>query len=152
MEIHLAKREDLEEVVPLFGAYLQFYGKEFDSAKSRDFLEERLKAKDSVIFIARVRESGRVAGFAQLYASWSSLAQRKSWILNDLYVGFDFRRKGLAKELVQACMKFSNESGAKGLTLQTSRENHEAQSLYRVLGWLRDEEFITYYFDHRESE
>ncbi len=150
--IRLARRNELQTLVSLFGSYLTFYGKTVDVPKCTRFLGERLTAADSVIFVAEVDSAaeidGALAGFAQLYPSWSSLSQRRNWILNDLYVDPHFRRQGVARKLIETCTAHSEKTGAKGLTLQTATDNLEAQALYRSLGWSRDEQFLTYYLEH----
>src|SRR6266702_6632429 len=90
--------DDLEALVPLFDGYRRFYGQPADLVAARAFLSERIKRNESVIFLA-IRE-GSVAGFTQLYPSFSSVAAERLWILNDLFVAPDARRTGAGRALL----------------------------------------------------
>ena len=52
MEIIRATSTDLDLVAPLFDGYRQFYRCPPDLALAREFIAERLKREDSVIFLA----------------------------------------------------------------------------------------------------
>ncbi len=139
--------QDLESLLNLFIGYLEFYKKEIDREKSKKFLQDRIKKNDSVILVAQDKNN-QLVGFTQLYPSFSSLSQKQNWILNDLFVAKSARGQGVAKELMEFAMQYSQQSGAKGLSLQTARDNYPAQKLYESLAWKRDEEFYTYHFTH----
>src|SRR5262252_8860136 len=82
----------VELVVPLFDAYRRFYGQPPDPDGARRFLAERLGRGESVIYA--VVEDGRALGFTQLYPSFSSVSMKPIWILNDLFVTEEARRRG----------------------------------------------------------
>jgi ribosomal protein S18 acetylase RimI-like enzyme len=145
MKVRPAEPEDLEVLAVLFDGYRQFYQQKSDLQGAREFLAERLKRKDSRLFIA-VSDLGEAAGFAQLYPSFSSISMRPLWILNDLFVGPEFRGRGLGHALLEACVADAKQTGAKGLTLKTARDNESAQSLYEKAGWKRDEQYVSYGF------
>jgi GNAT superfamily N-acetyltransferase len=141
--IRPADAADLEALVPLFDAYRVFYQCPSDPDSALRFLEARLAAGDSRIFLA-FRE-GRAVGFTQLYPSFSSLSMRRLWILNDLYVAPEARRNGTGRALMDAAADFARADGAKGLALSTQIGNQVAQVLYAKLGYRRDEEFFHYF-------
>src|SRR5262249_53998341 len=85
--------EQVELVAPLFDDYRQFYGQPPDPDGARRFLAERLGRGESVILA--VVGGGRALGFTQLYPSFSSVSMKPIWILNDLYVAEDARRRGV---------------------------------------------------------
>lgn len=66
------------------------------------------------------------------------------WILNDLYVDEKYRRLGIARELLGKAEQFARETGAKGLSLETTPDNFNAQKLYEILGWEREDGFLHY--------
>jgi len=74
--VRTAQIDDLHSVALLFDAYRQFYRQETDLSGAREFIAHRLKAKDSAIFVA-VDRDGKVAGFVQLYPSFSSVAMKR---------------------------------------------------------------------------
>lgn len=146
-EIRKATLSDLDGLLPLFLDYLQFYTVPINTEKCKKFLFDRLENKDSTILIA-VIEGTSIIGFSQLYSSFSSLHQVSTWILNDLFVEEKARGQKVGEALLQKAQEISFNSGAKGLSLQTSVKNKLAQMLYEKNGWIRDNEFITYYFNH----
>ena len=78
-----AKEEHIPILIPLLDKYRVFYGQRSDKQAAQSFLENRMKNKDSVIFIAFYE--GSPAGFTQLYSSFSSVSLKPIFILNDLY-------------------------------------------------------------------
>lgn len=135
-------------VAPLFDAYRQFYKQAPNVERVRTFIARRLINRESVIFLALNPEDHTEAwGFTQLYPSFSSVAMRRLWILNDLYVLPDLRKRGVASALLEKSRSFAIETGAKGLALSTAVDNATAQQLYEKLGWKKDDEFYYYYLN-----
>src|SRR5689334_15760294 len=143
MQIHQATIEDLEQLVPLFDAYRQFYGQPPDEALARAFLLERFQHQESIIFLA-CEQTGAGLGFTQLYPSFSSVGAKRIYILNDLFVVPAARGRGLAGQLLERAAQFGRAMGALRLTLATGLENKTAQKVYESLGWQRDENFYHY--------
>jgi ribosomal protein S18 acetylase RimI-like enzyme len=141
--VRQATLADLSRLVPLFDGYRHFYGQPSDPAKAEAFLRERLTNRDSVIFLA-CDAHGTAVGFIQLYPIFSSVQCRRSWLLNDLFVAPEARRRGVARELMDRARDHGVTSGAAWLMLATQHTNLEAQRLYESLGWRRDEEFLHY--------
>lgn len=132
---------DVDRLVPLFGAYREFYRQPPDPVREGRFLADRLAREESVVFVAD--EDGTAVGFTQLYPLFSSLSLRPVWLLNDLYVLPDRRRRGIASLLLRRAREHARETGAEYLTLETARDN-PARHLYEAEGWKRDEVFFTY--------
>lgn len=137
---------DVELVAPLFDAYRQFYGAGSDIPAAREFLTQRLSRGESVILLAILEsEDGscdRVAGFAQLYPSFSSLALRSTMILNDLFVAPECRRMGVARRLVGESVSYARLAGALRIELATQHTNCGARALYESEGFAYDREFV----------
>jgi ribosomal protein S18 acetylase RimI-like enzyme len=142
-KVRQATIDDLDELVPLFDAYRQFYGQDQELDLARSFLGDRLERNDSVIFIACASD-GTGVGFTQLYPSFSSTMVTFIFILNDLFVAPDTRAMGVGSALLKAAARFGQEVGAARLTLSTAADNTAAQTLYRSMGWERSEAFWTY--------
>jgi len=126
----------------LFDAYRQFYGQDSDVENASLFLQERLAARDSVVFLAY--DEGDAVGFTQLYPSLSSVSLNRTWILNDLYVEPRARRNGVAKLLIHRAKDHALSTGATKLVLATASDNVLAQRLYEKHGFKKDD-FIHYY-------
>src|SRR6266446_3067123 len=141
LRIARAARMDIDDLVPLFDGYRQFYGQRSDLAAARAFLRDRIERDESVIYLGYTgpREA---AGFTQLYPSFSSVSMKPLWILNDLFVRSDIRRGGVGRALLERARQHAAETGAKGLILSTAVTNKPAQTLYESCGWQRDDEFF----------
>ena len=146
MDIVRAQLEHAELVIPLFDAYRQFYKQSSNLAGARQFLTDRIKKDQSVIFLAIEKNgsSQKGIGFTQLYPSFSSTSMRRLWILNDLFVGPGARQKGVGEALMQRARQWALETGSEALTLETAVDNHTAQRLYEKLGYKKDEVYYRY--------
>jgi len=140
--IRRATLADLDALAPLFDAYLVFYEKPSDIAAARAFLEARIAAGQSAVFLAL--QDGAVVGFTQLYPSFSSVSLAPIHVLNDLYVQDSARRAGVAKALLVAAIEYARIEGSVRLALSTARANTAAQALYEHYGWTRDDHYLTY--------
>ncbi|MGE7878997.1 GNAT family N-acetyltransferase [Peribacillus muralis] len=143
MNIQRATLDQLESLTSLFDSYRVFYEQLPDLDSARIFLRERLVNGQSVVYIAFEEEDA--VGFVQLYPSFSSVSMRHSWILNDLFVKESARKKGYGEELLKAAITFARGSGAKGITLETGKDNVKAQSLYEKIGFARESNYF-YHF------
>jgi ribosomal protein S18 acetylase RimI-like enzyme len=133
-----ANGDDLDDLEVLFDRYRVFYKQPSDLVLARAFIEERLQREESWIFVARDAIGHEALGFTQLYPMFSSVGARRIWILNDLFVTADARRRGVARELMAAARAFAAETGALRLVLETAEDNHAAQALYESLGYQRE--------------
>ncbi|PZV01115.1 MAG: GNAT family N-acetyltransferase [Leptolyngbya sp.] len=142
MEIVLANLTHLEALAALFDGYRVFYQQPSDRQGAQQFLQARLEKGDSTILVAVVE--GQLAGFTQLYPSFSSVSMKPIWILNDLFVAEAYRGRGIAKQLMTATENFAQETGAIRIGLSTQVTNTSAQALYEARGYVRDTEFYHY--------
>lgn len=143
MTVFPCRSADLDDLVPLFDAYRQFYGQDSDLSSARMFLHDRLTLGDSIILAVR-DDARKVVGFTQLYRSFSSVRMVRLWILNDLYVAPEARDRGFGRLLMEAAAARAREAGVRVLALATQKDNVVAKSLYESLGWVRDTEFDYY--------
>ncbi len=132
----------LDLLAPLFDAYRQFYAQPADPEGARAFLADLMREGASVVFLARDGERG--LGFTQLYPLFSSVAMRRVWILNDLFVAPEGRRQGVARALMERARRHAAETGAARLELATASDNGAAQALYEALGYERETGFLHY--------
>lgn len=143
-EILPASIHHLEELVSVFDAYRTFYAQPSDPNGAAAFLKKRLTREESKIYLAYSQELKQILGFVQLYPSFSSVSMQRLWILNDLFVQPDYRRNGIGKALMQKAQELAEQSGAKGLVLETGIENRSAQALYEQLGYKRSNDYYVY--------
>jgi len=141
--IHTAIPEDAALIAPLFDAYRQFYEQPADADAALAFITARLERGESVILLAR-RPDGSALGFCQLYPSFCSVLAAPIYVLYDLFVVPDARRRGVGRALLLAAEAHARATGHARMDLTTARNNLRAQALYESLGWVRDEVFLTY--------
>jgi GNAT superfamily N-acetyltransferase len=138
--IRKAVLEDAAEIAVLFDAYRIWYHQDSDVEKAKQFLSDRLRNSESVIFMAE--EENRMVGFTQLYPIFSSVSMCNAWLLNDLFVTETARGKGIASNLLNAARQLGCENNSKWLMLQTSCDNEAAQRLYEKSGWVKEKDFF----------
>ena len=145
MKIQQVKLSEVVEIAPLFDAYRQFYEQPSDVLLAESYLKKRVENDNCIIFAARA-DTGNLIGFTLLYPTFCSLAAQPAWILYDLFVDAQMRRKGVAQKLLMTAQAFALESGAVWLRLETAATNTLGQKLYEKLGWERDADFYSYFF------
>lgn len=137
MTIRQATINDLNQLSILFAQYRVFYEQPFEPDQATLFLKERLSKEESTVFIAI--ENDQYTGFIQLYPSFSSVGMKKIWILNDLFVSADYRKKGIGQLLIDHVLAYCKETGRKKVVLSTAHDNINAQKLYEKLGFTRSD-------------
>ncbi len=143
-QIRRGSEADIRSAAELFDGYRQFYGQLADYLLAEAFLRDRFANNDSALFLAFESQSGKGLGFVQLYPSLSSVAARRIWILNDLFVAPGVRRRGVGRALLQAARDFAASTGAMRLVLSTAATNREARALYESCGYKKDDVFVVY--------
>jgi len=146
-KITKATISDLNLLVELFENYRIFYEKEPDKVRAEEFLSERLKLNDSEIFVAKA-DTNDLVGFVQLYPIFSSTRMKRLWLLNDLFVDKEYRRKGVSKQLIEAAKELCKQTKACGLVLETAKKNIVGNGLYPKVGFSLDNEHNYYSWDN----
>lgn len=149
MNIRKSNQNDLNQLSQLFDAYRQFYQQAADITAAQQFLKERLRQNESVIFVAE--ESQNLVGFTQLFPSFSSVSMQRLWVLNDLYVAAEARKQGVAEALMAAAHDFAKETNSKGIILETDWDNVKAQKLYDKLGYEKQNSTYHYFLATKHS-
>lgn len=122
--------EQLDELSPLIAGYQRSYGAyEPDENRNRQFFPRFLESDDSGMILGAHLDSTLV-GFATLYWTFSSVAARDTALLNDLFVDPGFRKRGVARTLLSACVAEAESRGFHRLDWFTQSENTTAQLLY----------------------
>ncbi|WP_053589046.1 GNAT family N-acetyltransferase [Bacillus sp. FJAT-22090] len=148
INVMVAGLNELDLVTTLFDKYRVFYNQESNLEAGRKFIEERMKEKQSVIFLVTQEQVNDVLplGFVQLFPSFSSVSMERLWILNDLYVDQSARRLGVAKLLLEKAKEYAIQTNSKGLVLETAIDNLNAQRLYESIGYKKDRGTMHYSF------
>ena len=142
VQIERATNTQLEELVPLLSAYREFYEQKADADSERKYLEERMSNNECAVFLAR--EEGQAAGFVLLYPTFDSVMLSPIWVLHDLFVSQDQRKKGVGRSLMTTAHDYCRQQGARRVDLSTALTNTVAQPLYESMGYEKDKEFYSY--------
>ena len=145
-EIIKANVNHIKQVGELFDLYRQFYKYVSNINESTDYISERMKNNESIIFIATSKQK-EVMGFVQLYETFGSLDLGKIIILYDLYVKKDHRKNKIGRQLMLKSHEYAKKINAKRIQLSTATDNFIGQSLYESLGYVKDADFYTYDFE-----
>jgi len=129
MKIIQANETHIDQVVDLFDAYRVWYRKSSDKENAKEFLLERMKSKESIVYIAE-DENGKLLGFTQLYPIFSSTRMKRMWLLNDLFVHAESRGKGISKMLINKAKDLAKSNNAYGILLETEKSNDIGNHLY----------------------
>ena len=141
-----AKSKPIEQVGELFDLYRQFYKYESNLIESTNYIKDRIKNNESIIFIA-INDANKAIGFVQLYETFGSLDLGKIIILYDLYVKEDHRKNNIGRQLMIRSHEYAKKINAKRIQLSTATDNFIGQSLYESLGYVKDIDFYTYDFE-----
>lgn len=142
MKICMVTQQTMGDVVPLFNAYREFYGQSSDLQQAEQFIQERVMGAESIICLAYLEEEP--VGFAQLFPVFSSVAMKRAFLLNDLFVAKQARKQGVAQALMEQCYSYCQQEDARYMMLETARDNVQAQKLYEKMGMTIDE--TVYYY------
>jgi ribosomal protein S18 acetylase RimI-like enzyme len=145
-EIIKANVNHIKQVGELFDLYRQFYKYVSNINESTDYISERMKNNESIIFIATSKQK-EIMGFVQLYETFGSLDLGKIIILYDLYVKKDHRKNKIGRQLMLKSHEYAKKINAKRIQLSTATDNFIGQSLYESLGYVKDADFYTYDFE-----
>jgi len=144
MKIIRADETHTDAIAELFDQYRQFYECESDIALAKQFVDERLRNRESTIFIA-VDDKGITRGFVQLYPSYCSIDAGKILILHDLFVSASLRNQGVGRQLMDKATEYARENDVIRIDLLTAKTNHPGQALYEKLGYEKTlEDFFAY--------
>lgn len=84
---------------------------------------------------------GKLVGNVSVYpASWHKEIG-KAWMIANVSTHPDYRKRGIARELMINCMDFVHEKGATHAILQVDYDNEAAIHLYESLGFVRERAF-----------
>mmetsp|Transcript_9508 Transcript_9508/g.15845 ORF Transcript_9508/g.15845 Transcript_9508/m.15845 type:complete len:150 (+) Transcript_9508:101-550(+) len=136
--IRPANMDDVEQLSVLMDQYRVYYGTSSDVDQAKAFISERITDKESVIFVAEL--DGILVGFTQLYPLFSTVQLKRLWLLNDLFVHKDARRRHIGQSLIERAKELcADTSNCGGLLLETEKTNVAGNQLYPKTGFVLNE-------------
>lgn len=137
MKIRKIELNDIKNLSELFNDYRIFYEMESDLEGAKKFLLERIKNKESEIFVAENPENNLI-GFVQMYPIFSSTRMKRLWLLNDLFVVENHRGLGVSVLLINKAKELCIETNSCGIVLETAKSNDIGNKLYPKAGFSMD--------------
>jgi GNAT superfamily N-acetyltransferase len=145
MIIKQASIEHVQALSAIFNNYRESVEGVSDLAATTAFVEKIIRNGEATTFIALPENENKIiSGFANLYPCYSSLALKRLWNLNDLFIHERSRGQGTATTLIKHVMNFASESQAIRIELKTAQQNISAKKFYNSLGFTIDTDHIYY--------
>ena len=140
--VQLAVQEDIETILGLMRCMQvdDAWEESFHEATVQKNLEELL-ANPAYGLIYLVREAQYPIGYLVLCFDFSLEYHGKGAWVDELFIGTDYRGKGIGSELLELAETASREHGAKVLHLEVNHGNH-AIELYRRRGFVEHRRFL----------
>jgi GNAT superfamily N-acetyltransferase len=114
----------------LLDEYRQHYGANPAPEAVSAWLHEQAEAARARVYLA-----GEGEGICTIAVVPAALTLRTVWLVRDLYVRPESRRRGVARALLLAVEEEATASGAHRLSLQTESANVRAIELYGRVGF-----------------
>lgn len=121
INIRLAKNEDLQQISEVENLC-------FESPWSFDMLYHDICANDLTIYMVAEKD-GKIIGYGGM---WIIIDEAH---ITNVCIHPDYRRRGYAKQLMNALAEKSEEMGANSMTLEVRVSNHSAIKLYNGCGF-----------------
>lgn len=144
VDIIRAGLHDVQGLVPLYERFFAEDAIEVAHTDIADNLKQMLADKRAAVFIATT--GGQVLGLA---SASLTCGVEFGWAaeIEDLFVLPEHRGQGLARQLIDAALRWADEWGARQIILIITPEAEEAQSLtalYAKFGFVRSDRILMY--------
>lgn len=132
MRIRPAEPRDADAVLALMEGLTRPAVAE-DPAPQREVFLAHLENDDAEVFVAELDDevAGAVSLWIQPRLNWTT---PQAWI-PDLYVDASFRRRGVARALLDASVEEARRRGCHRLVLESGHHRAEAHQLYESYGF-----------------
>jgi GNAT superfamily N-acetyltransferase len=142
LECSRAKMNDLSDLTHLFYQYHLFHNIQTALPSIKNFLHDRFLFNDSIIYV--IKKNKKIYGFSQIYSSYSSIAMKPIWMINDLFITHSERKQGYARLLMHYIYNEAKQYHVFSLKLATHKTNNKAKSLYHSLNYQKNAHFDYY--------
>ena len=148
VSVRQIRTQDKDEWLALWSAYNAFYGREGDSALSKDIVDTtwtRLLSDSEPVFGLLAELEGSPVGLAHYVFHRNLIQISDTCYLQDLFTAPASRGHGAAKRLVKAVKDHCLSRGVHDVYWHTQETNAAARGLYDQIA--RDTGFIVYRAD-----
>jgi len=121
--------DDLKDVKEILFEYPSPTGKVWSESLVEEMLSDALKEQPDGVFVAEI--NGEVVGFAiVMYRNWFDIAY-----LDYIQVKTKWLNKGIGHKLIEKCMDWAREKGARIVYTETGKDNERAIKFYQKHGF-----------------
>lgn len=106
-----ATPDHLDQLAQIFDVSRRFCGQQSDIIVARQSLSDRLSRNGSVVLVAHNGGEAMV-GLVQLYPTFSSILAAPMYLLSDLFVVPEARRRGIGTRLLTSASEAARVNGA----------------------------------------
>lgn len=128
IDISLLRLKDARELAPLIAAYNQSVFRGAPGAPDIFYAEQLLQDRTGELLGARL--DGRLVGFLVFYDLPDPWTGMRAGLADHIYVDHPFRRKGIAKAMVDVLAEEADGRGWTRLVLQAPRTADTGRHLY----------------------
>ena len=129
--------KDLKAVQKILSGYSSPTGRVWSEDMVREMMSDALMEQPDGVFVAEI--GGKVVGFAiVLYREWFGIAY-----LDYIQTKVEWAKKGIGHQLIQKCVSWAGEKGARIIYTETGRNNEKAIKFYQkhdfqITGYIPD--------------
>ena len=121
--------DDLKDVKEILFEYPSPTGKVWSESLVEEMLSDALKEQPDGVFVAEI--NGEVVGFAIImYRNWFDIAY-----LDYIQVKTEWLNRGIGHKLIEKCMDWAREKGARIVYTETGKDNERAIKFYQKHGF-----------------
>ena len=117
----------------------ELMGKYYKPISDRDF--DKIEGQSHVIVFRYLNDDNKPIGLALV--SYTKSLTKKAFVIEDLIIGKDYRRKGNGSNFLQGIVNYLKNRGANCIEVCTKKSNKKANNLYKKLGF-KDRKQIAY--------
>jgi ribosomal protein S18 acetylase RimI-like enzyme len=129
IEVRSYCSHDLNQVKKILLNYTSPTGRVWNENAVEEMMSDALKEQPDGVFVAEI--NGEVLGFAiVIYRDWFNIAY-----LDYIQVKMEWIGKGVGHKLIQKCIKWVEEKGARILYTETEKNNERANKFYQKHGF-----------------
>ena len=134
MKIRNANSKDVSEITKLLGELGRPQPKnKLERAKFQKLIHQYLSDNDKQILLAE--DDSKLVGMASLvFLPRLNQSKPELWI-PDLVVSKDYRRKGIGKELIKACVKIAKTKNCFRIRLESGNKRKDTHEFYKKIGF-----------------
>ena len=126
---------DIDKLTSIVSKQMKFIGANGDPERIRNAIKNALEENKRAIFFVKTNNAKEYSGFAFCNIS-SGLESGADYIwINELYVEPEYRRKGVASEIMGFIETWAKEKGIKYIATVTGKTNETAMGLYEKNGY-----------------